>query len=98
MQRRLELVETELSSVYGENMTYLHSESENTWGIESPAWWNTVDLVHSDFVSKDSDNIVSMTSGTTWRDLDMAWVNNPDTDVATGNVVFADFKADHEAK
>jgi hypothetical protein len=22
----------------------------------------------------------------------MAWVNNPDTDVATGNVVFADFK------
>jgi hypothetical protein len=79
-------------------MTYLHSESETTWGIESPPWWNTADLVHSDFVSEDSDKIVSMTAGSTWRDLDMAWTNNIDTVVATGNVVFADFKSDHETK
>jgi hypothetical protein len=79
-------------------MTYLHSESETTWGIESPPWWNTADLVHSDFVSEDSDKIVSMISGSTWRDIDMAWTNNIDTDVATGNVVFADFKSDHETK
>jgi len=98
MENRMIIVETELSSVYGENMTYLHSESETTWGIESPPWWNTADLVHSDFVSEDSDKIVSMTAGSIWRDLDMAWTKPIDTDIATGNVVFADFKSDHETK
>ncbi len=98
MENRMIIVETELSSTYGENMTYLHSENETTWGIESPAWWNTADLMHSDMTTGSADNIVAMTTGTPWRDLELDWANPVVVDTATGNVVFADFKSDHETK
>jgi hypothetical protein len=98
MENRMIIVETELSSTYGENMTYLHSENETTWGIELPVWWNTADLIHSDMIAGSADNIVAMTTGTPWRELDLDWANSVDPNAVTGNVVFADFKSDHETK
>ena len=98
MENRMIIVETELSSTYGENMTYLHSENETTWGIELPVWWNTADLIHSDMIAGSADNIVAMTTGTPWRELDLDWANPVDPNAVTGNVVFADFKSDHETK
>lgn len=92
MEDRMIVVETELSSTYGENMTYLHSEHESTSGFVQPAWWITADLTHSDFVKTDSDNVVAISQSTAWRDLDLAWPDEP-TNTDTGNVVvFADFK------
>lgn len=90
---RMVIVETELASTQGENMTYLHSDFETTSGYEQPDWWTCSDLTHSDVVLLDTDKIVSMSQGGSWRDLEMAWEDEEPESDATGNiVVFADFK------
>jgi hypothetical protein len=95
---RMIIMETELASIQGENMTYLHSDFENPLGYEQPAWWTAPDLTHSDIVPVESEKIVSMPTGTSWRELDMAWAEVP-TDDTTGNiVVFADFKRADETE
>jgi hypothetical protein len=101
MENRMIVFETEISSAAGEYMTYLHSEDENVVGFVQPEWWTTPDLIHSDIVPVESEKIVSMQSGTSWRDLEMAWDLVTDEPVAneTGNiVVFADFKQPNETK
>lgn len=95
---RMIVMETELASTQGENMTYLHSDFETTSGYEQPDWWTSPDLTHSDIVSADSEKIVSMSQGAAWRDLEMSWADVSDSK-ATGNiVVFADFKRTNETE
>jgi len=95
---RMTIVETELASALGDNITYLHSEFEDSIGFEQPAWWTTADLAHSDIVSEESDKIVSLAQNTAWRDLDMTWTDAP-TETDVGNVVvFANFKQPNEAE
>ena len=97
MEQRMTIVETELSSSQGQAMTYLHSEGENTLGVEPPSWWLSADLSHSDFALPESEKIVSMHT-TAWRDLDLAWSDST-TPTDHGNiVVFADFKPNNETK
>ena len=102
MENRMIVFETEISSAAGEYMIYLHSEDENVVGFVQPEWWTTPDLIHSDIVPVESEKIVSMPSGTSWRDLEMAWADVPTDDPVdneTGNiVVFADFKQPNETK
>ena len=90
---RMIIVETEISSTYGGNMTYLHGEFESTSGYEQPDWWTSPDLTHSDFVPPDdSEKVLSIPQTTSWRELELAWADS-DTSNNTGNiVVFADFK------
>ena len=95
---RMNIVETELTSTLGENVTYLHSDFEDSMGFEQPAWWTTADVVHSDVVLDESDKIVSLAQNTAWRDLDMAWTDTP-AETDTGNVVvFANFKQPNETE
>ena len=90
---RMIIMETEISSTYGGNMTYLHGEFENTSGYEQPEWWTSPDLTHSDFVTpEDSEKVLSIPQTTSWREIELAWPEEP-APAATGNiVVFADFK------
>ena len=98
MEQRMTIVETELSSSQGQAMTYLHSEGENTLGVEAPTWWLSADLAHSDFALPESEKVVSMQTTTAWRDLDLAW-SDLTTPTDHGNiVVFADFKPNNETK
>jgi hypothetical protein len=92
MENRMIVFETELSSAVGEYMTYLHSEEENTVGYVQPEWWTTADLTHSDFLPVNSDNVVSITQVTTWREVDLEWTDDLDDDNSGNVVVFADFK------
>lgn len=102
MENRMVVYETELSSAMGEYMVYLHSEEENTVGYVQPNWWTTADLIHSDFVLDNSDNVVSIPQVTEWRELDLAWTDDLDVDLdddSSGNtVVFADFKKSDDTK
>jgi hypothetical protein len=98
MQDRIVVDETEISSVLGESMVYLHSGNEHTDVEHFPDWWTTEDPVHSDYVPPSADKVVTMHSAGVWRELELAW---PETDslAETGNVVvFADFKSDHDTK
>lgn len=98
MEQRMNIVETELSSAQGQAMTYLHSEGENTLGVEAPAWWLGADLSHSDFALPESEKVVSMQTTTAWRDLDLAWSELPPSMDHGNIVVFADFKPNNETK
>ena len=98
MEQRMTIVETELSSAQGQAMTYLHSEGENTLGVEAPAWWLSADLAHGDFALPESEKVVSMQTTTAWRDLDLAWSELPPSMDHGNIVVFADFKPNNEAK
>lgn len=98
MEQRMNIVETELSSSHGQAMTYLHSEGENTLGVELPSWWLSADLAHSDFASPESGKIVSMQTTTAWRDLDLSWSDLPASADHGNIVVFADFKPNNETK
>lgn len=95
---RMIIVETELSSTYGGNMTYLHSEFENTSGYEQPDWWTSPDLTHSDFVPMDSEKVLSIPQATVWRNLELDWPDQPVSDDTGNIVVFADFKQPDESK
>jgi len=99
-ETRMTIVETELSSVMGENMAYLHSENEMTEDVVRPDWWTSTDLVHCDTNLIDPDKVVILHQSSIWRDLNLAW---PDVEVEsieeTGNtVVFADFKSSDDTK
>jgi len=98
MEQRMTIVETELSSAQGQAMTYLHSEGENTLGVEAPAWWLSADLAHGDFALPESEKVVSMQTTTAWRDLDLAWSELPPSMDHGNIVVFADFKPNNETK
>jgi hypothetical protein len=96
---RMIIVETELSSTYGANMTYLHSDFENTSGYKQPDWWTSPDLTHSDFVvSSKSEKVLSIPTSTDWRELELAWSDEPASDSPGNVVVFADFKQPNETK
>lgn len=98
MEDRIVIDETEISSILGENMIYLHSENEHTDIGETPTWWTTADPTHNDLVVLEGDKIVSMHANTVWRELDLLWPE-PESQDQTGNVVvFRNFKSDHETE
>lgn len=97
MEDRILIEETEISSVLGENMIYLHSENENTDIPEYPDWWMTSDPTHCDLTFLDTGKIVAMPDQI-WRDLSLTWPANVET-TETGNiVVFDTFKNNNETK
>jgi hypothetical protein len=96
---RMIIMETEISSTYGANMTYLHSDFENTTGYKQPDWWTSPDLIHSSFVlSNKSEKVLSIPPSTDWRELELAWSDSPASNSAGNVVMFADFKQPDETK
>lgn len=92
MEDRILVEETEISSILGESIIYLHGEHEHTDVPLIPDWWTTSDIVHGDYVSLPADKIVNMQGKNIWKDLDLNWPELNDK-IETGNiVVFADFK------
>ena len=98
MENRMIIMETELSSSIGEYMTYLHSEEENTVGYVQPEWWTAADLTHSEFAPENVDNIVAIPQATVWRELGLAWADDPADDDSGNVVVFANFKQPDETE
>lgn len=98
MEDRILVDETEVSSLLGENMIYLHRENEITDIGTLPDWWTTPDPAHNDYLLVGAEKVVSMHSNTAWREMNLTWADSP-VDVETGNiVVFADFKSDNDTK
>lgn len=98
MEGRMLVYETELSSAYGENMTYLHSEGETTSGFEQPAWWHAPDLLHSNYELPVADKVLTMSNAVAWRDIDLSWENTAVEHVTGNTVVFADFRPSDATK
>lgn len=95
MENRMLIVETELSSMLGDSMCYLHSDQENSDDLDKPEWWASNDLLHCDLDLIKTDKVVTMHQTTTWRDLNLHWTDvEADTNNNDNTVVFADFKRD----
>jgi hypothetical protein len=92
MDGKITIIESEISSTLGDNVIYLHDESEKTEIDRSP-WWLTDDLTHCDDQFTDTDKILSLPVNV-WRDLDLAWPTEPSPTPGDNTVVFADFKRD----
>ena len=95
MEGRIGVVEVEISA--GDAVVYLHGENETSDDLQQPDWWSSPDLIHST-VTNTTENIVSLRSVTTWRDLDLAWPEL-DQSIDLGNtIVFADFKSTNDTE
>ena len=96
MEGRIGIVEVEISA--GDAVIYLHGENETSDDIIRPNWWASADLIHSDFVTAGTEKVLSIPQATSWRELGLAWADQP-TETETGNiVVFADFKQSDDTK
>lgn len=99
---RMIIEETEITSAMGDNITYLHSEHENTDIVAHPDWWQMSDPVHCDLDLIDTDKVVAMPQASSWRDLELSWSeseSSSDLESTLGNtVVFADFKKSDDTK
>ena len=98
MEDRIVIDETEISSVLGENMIYLHSDNEHTDIGVLPEWWTSCDPSHSDFALINKDKILTMHANTAWRELDLLWPESQSNNETGNIVVFADFKPNHDPK
>jgi hypothetical protein len=94
---RMIVVETEIGSAMGENVTYLHSDEENSEDLVKPSWCTTADLTHCDPILVDGEKVVTIAPSTAWRELDLAWSNESNVAGNDNTVVFADFK-NHDTK
>ena len=92
MDGKITIIESEISSTLGDNIIYLHDESEKT-EVDGSAWWSTGDLTHCDEQFADSDKILSLPLNV-WRDLELAWPTEANLVPGDNTVVFADFKRD----
>ena len=98
MEDRIVIDETEISSMLGENMVYMHSDNENTDIGQPPQWWSSPEPSHNDFVTLSADKVVTMHTDSAWRELDLNWPGVPAV-TETGNiVVFRDLKPSNETK
>jgi|APCry1669188970_1035186.scaffolds.fasta_scaffold00408_8 hypothetical protein len=88
---RILIEEIEISSSIGEGLVYIHGSNENVDGLDIPEWWKSCDLIHCDSELIEDDEIVTLANVTAWRDLELEWPDEEESE--TGNtVVFADFK------
>jgi len=98
MEDRIVLEETEISSMLGENMVYLHSENETTDIATMPDWWNNADPSYNDFMSTDARKVLSIQPNMIWRELNLIWPEAVQKEETGNIVVFADFKPNNETK
>ena len=93
MEGRMSILENELASQIGDNMFYIHSENEITSEFAMPTWWTSPDLVHYDIELIDQEKVVALHRSGEWRELDLAWPDDKETE--SGNtIVFANFSKD----
>jgi hypothetical protein len=91
MEGRISVAETEISSVMGDAMVYLHNEIENPEILDQPDWWTMPDLSQCDTDTIDLDKVVAMSQAESWRELDLDWPNGTDPAEFGNTIVFADF-------
>lgn len=87
---RLVATKIELSSKYGEEITYLHYAGEDVGPFEKSGWWNDCRPFWLDAKKKKTlSKVISMERMPEWSDLELSWQDPNSKDSST--VVFADF-------
>ena len=98
MEGRMIILETELSSMLGDSVTYLHSDAENvdlTELVDSTSWWMSSEFDQPSTKSSNTDNVLTLNQSKSWRDLDLAWESDTVKEDSGNTIVFADFNRDN---
>ena len=94
---RMIVGEVEISSSHGGEVTYIHGDEEPIGPYDQEGWWHNANLVHYDNKITETENIMSLNTVASWRELSLQW---PTDDEApqyedTGNtIVFGNFGKD----
>lgn len=93
---RLAVIDTEISSGFGENLVYLHGEEEDSGVAQLEGWWRDADMSHYDpAIFNTGGKVVSLPYAKQWRDVGLSWADEDDSIVfepaATNTVIFSDF-------
>ena len=91
MEGRIELVEIEIGSTLGENITYLHSDLESLGPFENEGWWHEVDLVYHNTDIFETSKVMSLNRSAIWRDLGLEWPDTAEKEDTGNTIIFTDF-------
>lgn len=93
---RMIIGEVEVRSELGGEVTYMHGEDEPIGPYDQAGWWNDANLIHYHSKITQIENIVSLSTISSWRELDLHWPEDKiDADQNTGNtIVFGNFGRD----
>lgn len=93
---RMIIGEVEIRSDLGGDVTYMHGEDEPIGPYDQAGWWNDANLIHYHSKITETENIVSLSTIASWRELDLHWPEDEvDSAKDTGNtIVFGNFGRD----
>lgn len=93
---RMIVGEVELTSEHGGEVTYIHGDDEPIGPYDQDGWWNDSNLVHYDNKITETENIMSLNTVASWRELSLQWPTDEETQHEdTGNtIVFGNFGRD----
>ncbi len=93
---RMVIGEVEVRSELGGEVTYMHGEDEPIGPYDQAGWWNDANLIHYHSKITETENIVSLSTIASWRELDLHWPEDEiDNSQNTGNtIVFGNFGRD----
>jgi hypothetical protein len=93
---RMIIGEVEVRSELGGEVTYMHGEDEPIGPYDQAGWWNDANLIHYHSKITETENIVSLSTIASWRELDLHWPEDEiDNSQNTGNtIVFGNFGRD----
>jgi hypothetical protein len=94
---RMIIGEVEVRSELGGEVTYMHGEDEPIGPYDQAGWWNDANLIHYHSKITETENIVSLSTIASWRELDLHWPEDEiDNSQNTGNtIVFGNFGKDN---
>jgi hypothetical protein len=74
----------------------MHGEDEPIGPYDQAGWWNDANLIHYHSKITETENIVSLSTIASWRELDLHWPEDEiDAALDTGNtIVFGNFGRD----
>lgn len=91
MQDRMIVHDIEISSTLGDGMVYLHSDDETVGPFADEGWWNDSEPLCCPRAMLHTNNVMTMTTAPTWRDLELGWKDDKDSVDIGNTIVFADF-------
>ena len=93
---RMIIGEVEINSDLGGSVTYLHGDEESIGPYDQKGWWHDSNLLYCNSKIVETENIVSLGSIASWRDLDLQWPEDcAVSEASTGNtIVFGNFGKD----
>lgn len=90
MENRMLVEQLSISSLLGDDVTYLHDMEDAVGPFESDGWWNLSDTSHSSFeISETQENVVKVPA-TGWSKYNLNWADpvesKPGKTVAFGKI------------